>query len=493
MPVMPHFTCLYTTAILSLCPAARRRARNSAAAGFPLLEAVLTNARTFLLPATLAITSAPAPFSDAEASVIFLGEGSIAGDAHDQSKLVGVLEDGQSQHDQVGGLGSALDYSGQGNIYYALPDRGPAGGKTSYINRLYRIEIKLTKLDENRYRVEPSLKETRLLQAEDGRYFTGLATAYDATNSANGLRLDPEGLRLSACGKTAYLCDEYGPHLYEIDLATGKRVRALPIPRKFLIDYPSDKFQEERDNNLAGRQHNRGFEGLAITPDGSHLLAAIQQPLLQDGALDKDKKPLGVNCRILEVNLKTGAVREFVYPMDATSNGVSEILAIDNHEFLVIEHDSKGAKETTFKKIFRIVLTDATDVRSFAALPASGTQAKHGEEVVEVKPVTKFLFVDLLNAGIPDMPEKVEGLTFGPDLDDGRHLLIVSSDNDFSNKLANRFWAFAVDRSELQNFQPISRHSWNTTACSGHPDTAVSGKRGNSRTSANRMFSHLSR
>ena len=50
-------------------------------------------------------------------------------------------------------------------------------------------------------------------------------------------------------------------------------------------------------------------------------------------------------------------------------------------------------------------------------------------------------------------PEKLEGLTFGPDLDDGRHLFIVTSDNDFIQSQASRFFAFAIDRGDL-NYQP---------------------------------------
>lgn len=423
------------------------------------------NSRSILLSATVALAAATNPMAAAHATVVFIGEGSIPADAHDHSKLQNVLEDGHSRHDQVGGLGSAIDYSGQGNIYYALPDRGPDGGKTSYLDRFHRIEIRLTRLAENSYRVEPSLQGTALLQTEDGRHFTGLATAHDATNSSEGLRLDPEGIRVSACGKSAFICDEYGPHIYEIDLVTGKRLRALPVPRKFLIDYPSDKYQEERDRNLTGRQHNRGFEGLAITSDGKRLLTVIQQPLLQDSALDGNKKPAGVNCRILETDLTNGAVREFVYPMDASTNGLSEILAINDHEFLVIEHDSKAAPETTFKKIFRIDLAGATDVRGIASLPAKGTSVRQGDQSMDITPVHKTLLVDLLNAGIPDMPEKVEGITFGPDLEDGRHLLIASSDNDFSDHLANRFWAFAVDPGDVPGLQPVAEMLRNAQTC----------------------------
>ncbi|MGY6214463.1 esterase-like activity of phytase family protein [Methylolobus aquaticus] len=406
-----------------------------------------------LLVAAVTVT----PLMSAQAAVTFIGEGSIPGDAVDQSKLDRTLEDGASPHNRVGGLGSAITYSGNGNSYLALPDRGPAGGKTSYFNRLYRIDIKLAKVAENRYTVEPVLTSTLLLRTEDGRQFTGHAGTFDAINSPDGLRLDPEGLRVSGCGHTALICDEYGPHIYEVDLKSGKRIRNLPVPRKFLVDFPSANPDDEKNKNLTGRQPNRGFEGLAITPDGARLLAVIQQPLLQDGALGTDRKPVGVNCRILEVDLQNGAVREYMYVMERPANGLSEILAINDHEFLIIEHDSKPAAETTFKSIFRVDLNGATDVRSIAALPSTGTTVSDGGGTNQVTPVAKTLFVDLLRAGIPDMPEKVEGLTFGPDLADGRHLLIASADNDFERERASRFLAFAVDPGDLPRYQPLPR------------------------------------
>ena len=50
-------------------------------------------------------------------------------------------------------------------------------------------------------------------------------------------------------------------------------------------------------------------------------------------------------------------------------------------------------------------------------------------------------------------PEKLEGLAIGPDLADGRHLLLVTSDNDFAAGNPSRFFAFALDRSDLPGFQ----------------------------------------
>jgi hypothetical protein len=62
-----------------------------------------------------------------------------------QSGLKGILEDGVTPANQVGGLGSAITYSGIGDFYLGTPDRGPADGTTSYVDRIYTIQISVTK------------------------------------------------------------------------------------------------------------------------------------------------------------------------------------------------------------------------------------------------------------------------------------------------------------------------------------------------------------
>ncbi len=50
------------------------------------------------------------------------------------------------------------------------------------------------------------------------------------------------------------------------------------------------------------------------------------------------------------------------------------------------------------------------------------------------------------------MPEKIEGLAWGKDLPDGRHVLIVTTDNDLKPTQPSWFWVFAVDPSDLPGF-----------------------------------------
>jgi hypothetical protein len=51
---------------------------------------------------------------------------------------------------------------------------------------------------------------------------------------------------------------------------------------------------------------------------------------------------VGFNNRILTIDLETGEAHEYVYTIEATNQGrgVNEMLAISDHEFLVLERDN---------------------------------------------------------------------------------------------------------------------------------------------------------
>lgn len=200
---------------------------------------------------------------------------------------------------------------------------------------------------------------------------------------------------------------------------------------------------EENSTNKTGRQANGGFEGLALTPDGKRLFAFTQRPLLQDSQPNAEdpKKQLGIYNRILEIDAQSGATREFVYPLENPTHCVSEVLAINDHEFFVLERDGKAGLDAAFKKVFHIDLTDATDASPIDSLPLM-------QLPTEIKPVKKILLLDFLDplfglAG-EKCPEKFEGITFGPPLPDGRKTLVVSVDNDFNSSNSTWRHVFAV-------------------------------------------------
>ncbi|MEO7717058.1 MAG: esterase-like activity of phytase family protein [Capsulimonas sp.] len=387
--------------------------------------------------AALALLSAFA--QPVHAEVVLLGSASIPGTATDLSGLTGpYTPNGADIKAQLGAFGSGIAYTGSGNQYIAVNDRGFSNGEAHYDDRIQIFEILTNAATKT---VTPTLLKTVLLRDEQGRPFTGFSG--DIGTAAP--RLDPEGVRVSRDGNL-FISDEYGPSIYEF-APSGKRIRTLQIPAKFAIAHPDADGDKESQGNTTGRVANRGMEGLAITPDGNKLYGILQSPLLQDHALSSDFKKDGVNNRILCCDLKTNKTREFLYPMDDKKNGVNEILAVNDHQFLAIERDGKGAADAGFKKIFLIDIAGATDISSIASLPARG--APDG-----VKPVRKSLFIDLLSPkfglATPDFPEKIEGIAFGPDAATGKHQLIVTSDNDLISTQPSWFYVFTFDDSDLK-------------------------------------------
>ncbi|MCI0683521.1 MAG: esterase-like activity of phytase family protein, partial [Gemmataceae bacterium] len=309
---------------------------------------------------------------------------------------------------------------------------GPNGGAVPFACRYHIFNVTVRPGQTPPVAVE--VIETHLLTDERGRQLVGASAAFE-----NGLRFDPEAVRVSKTG-SLLVADEYGPSVCEF-AADGKRLRCLKVPEHVRIAVPgATADREEPPHNARGRVHNHGFEGLTFNPDRTKLLALLQGPLLQDGGRE------GVCIRILEFDLASGATREKPYLLDSPQHGAHEVLAVNDHVVLVIENDGEGGAAARFKKVMRVNLAEASDIGALASLPPRGLPQS-------VKAAVKEPLIDLLDpryglAG-ESFPAKVEGLAFGPDLPDGRKLLLVTTDNDFTAETPTWVWAFAVDPADL--------------------------------------------
>lgn len=435
--------------------------------------------------------------STAQAASSLIAIGSLSGTMSDLSaQTSGLLENGVAGN-LLGGVGSGFAWAG-GNTFIATPDRGPnalaynalMGDTTSYIDRFQTLTFSLT---QNAgpglaYNLTPTLTNTTLLSsstalnygtgalgtsaalnpvtglayslgsgvpalnaANNTNYFTGRSDGFNATLSStnpNNARLDIEGVRVSNDGKSIFVSDEYGPYVYQFDRATGQRIRSFTLPANLAVAVQGPTTASEGSPfNTTGRVANKGMEGLAITPDGKTLVGIMQAPLLQDA---------NKQVRIVTIDIASGSTKEFGYRL-TNGSGVSEIVAINDHEFLVDERDGKGLGDApgsaaAVKQLFKIDLAGATDISGVVNMTSS-TPA-----------VSKTLFLDVravLNAnGVVDtqIPSKMEGLAFGQDLADGRHTLWITNDNDFDRANAgdNKFFVFAVDANDLPTFQAQS-------------------------------------
>lgn len=402
--------------------------------------------------------------SSGESKIKLLGVAEISPTATDNSGLHQSLGEDYF-NDLLGGF-SAIEYTGEGNLFYLLPDRGPLDGAVDWTCRVQKFAISVQpKADEKisnvsansgssvnsnssvneasptemAYSVDAKLVETILLTDREGRPFTGNAAALTAT-AEHPLRLDPEGIRVGASGNF-FISDEYGPSLFEYT-PKGRLVKQLPVPARFLIANPQPNSDDEDPVNETGRQANRGMEGLAISPNQKMLFGLLQSSLLQDSERVPDaKRGVGESCRMVQISVNGKTKKELLYHLDDPQYGLNEVCAADRHHFVVIERDGEKGAEAKFKKLMLISDQDATDISHIDHLPAHGLPA-------DVQPLKKKVLIDLLDpqwglAG-DQMPEKIEGLTFGPNLPDGRRLLLVGSDNDFEPDSPSHIYVFAV-------------------------------------------------
>ncbi len=415
--------------------------------------------------------------SPVSAQVSLLAIGSLtetpAGPNADLSGLTYTLENGVPAN-LLGGMGSGLSYAG-GNEFLALPDRGPNAmsydslidDTVSYINRFHTINMELSSKPNTLglpFSVTPVMQATTLLWSRSPliygtgaglnvnsgippvnnlfqHFFTGRSDNFNpAKNSGNpaNARFDSESIRVGIHGLSVFISDEYGPYIYQFNRFTGERVASFKLPDDFYVASQYPVGANEISGNTVGRTANKGMEGLALTPDGKTLVGIMQNALIQDAnEVVNNQKPAANLLRIVTIDIASGTVTHQYAYMLTTGSGVSEILALNNHEFLVDERDGKGreggsnltSNAAVVKQVFRIDLDGATD-----------TTGLDGATAVTFA-VNKTLFLDIVQvltannlSATFDIPSKIEGMTFGKDVRmNGKtvHTLWVANDNDF--------------------------------------------------------------
>jgi hypothetical protein len=450
-----------------------------------------------------AVFALAASLGQAQPSLIAIGQltGSQAGDNADLSGVTYILEN-QAPANILGGLGSAISYD-SAKKFLLLPDRGPNAvtfdtlidNTVSYINRFHTVEMDLDANPSGSlpFTLTARLQNTTLLFSTSALvygngqglgvgpgvppinrpnhyYFTGRSDNFDpAGNSGNpnNARFDTEGIRVSPDGQRIFISDEYGPYVYEFD-RSGARVRSFALPQNFYVPNQYPVGAQEISGNTVGRTANKGMEGLAITPDGSTLVGIMQNALIQDA---NEHGPAANLLRIVTIDLASGVTtHEYAYLL-TTGSGVSEILAINNHEFLVDERDGRGregasdgsSNDARVKQLFKIDLDGAVDVTNDDGL----TAAMHA--------VNKTLFLDIVaqltanGIAATRIPAKIEGISFGPDVrvdaHTRLHTLWVSNDNDFLAQtndvppVANpsQFFVFGFTDADLPDYVPPTK------------------------------------
>jgi hypothetical protein len=331
------------------------------------------------------------------------------------------------QNTVVGGL-SGIDYDVKQNQYYMISDdpsqRSPA--------RIYtaQIDIKENKIDTVRV-----TGVTYILQ-ENRKPYPKYGTDKRVKPDGESVRYNhlikqwlwsSEGERLFKDGDTTIV----QPGLTFISTA-GKFLDTIPMPKGFQFT-----------KTESGPRKNALFEGLTYADQYKTLYASLEEPLYQDGpqaAFEYDK----ALTRILKFDVATKKnIAQYAYNLGAMPvkptvendwnvNGISEILAINNHTLLVMERAwAKGHDDHTFLKLYLVDLRSAENEienRSFLQNPP--------------KPLTKKLLFDF--DSLKRHIDNFEGVTFGPKLPNGHLSLIFCVDNNFGKSQVQQFFLFEI-------------------------------------------------
>ncbi len=385
------------------------------------------------------------------------------------------------------GMFSDIYYDPGREEWWGLSDRGPGGGVLDYATRVQRFRLKVDQKTGtiSRFRVVETVQfrdPEGLLSAPTPavgvtvtkpRALNGLNPEQLNDNvSVLGRSFDPEGIVINPRNANLIIFDEYGPSIYEFR-RNGRLKKVFETPANLIptrtnstLD-PGDDTMDyvgNRDVVQNGRQDNRGFEGLAVTPDGKKLFAVLQDPLFDEGGRD------GRNVRIVVFDNDPHSasygksIAQYAYPLELQANvrqrildaggeasdtdprqgrniGLSAIVAINEQEFLVLERDNRGLGVDDpegdgvigTKRVYKATIDPqvATNITGMA-LP-SGDLSGTGITPVEKEEIDPF--IDLAaDTVLPSdkKAEKWEGLAIGPRLKDGSYLILAGTDNDYS-------------------------------------------------------------
>ncbi|MHC5935867.1 esterase-like activity of phytase family protein [Nostoc sp.] len=319
---------------------------------------------------------------------------------------------------EVGGL-SGITYDAKNNLYYAISDDRAQKAAA----RFYTLKIDLSKGVLQKGGVIP-VSITTLLNENVQTFRPG--------------ETDTEGIALTNQA-TVFISSEgdagklINPFIKEFSLSSGREIKTLPIPNKFLPDKTSKK----------GIRNNLAFESLTITPDKKHIFTATENALIQDGIAAKPN--IGSPCRILQYNLLNNQPeKEFLYQTEPVApflnligkfaSGLPDLLALDNQgHFLSLERSFTGLGFAI--SLFQVSLEGADDIHKIDSLLAVDSK--------NIKPVKKKLLLDLRTLDV--LLDNIEGLTIGAKLPDGQQSLILVSDNNFNSLQRTQILAFKIE------------------------------------------------
>lgn len=393
-----------------------------------------------ILPADTTVT----PPADAPSDLRVSGK--FAGPGNTRTTTLGAIEGTSFAHPREAPrpTGYALPIEGQplqglsgikamgDGTYWALSDNG-FGSKANSPDAMLMLHHLRPDFETGAIEVV----ETVFLADPNARVPFRIANEATESRYLTGADFDVESIQPVDDG--FWIGDEFGPYVFQVN-RSGAVERVVETEVDGAVarspDHPNVLVPATPDGAAQFTvRRSRGYEGMALAPDGAVLYPMLEGPVWDAEAGDWETVDGRTALRILELTTATGewTGRSWLYPLEDAGHAIGDLNMIDADSALVIERDAgegtgpdvcpEGAPRADcfgsparFKRVYRI------------DLGAPG-------EAVE-----KVAYVDLLDIADPEgiaIQGTVEGrfafpfVTIeGVDVVDAEHI-IVGNDNNF--------------------------------------------------------------
>jgi glycerophosphoryl diester phosphodiesterase len=240
----------------------------------------------------------------------------------------------------VGGVSAVLDEGG--GEYLAMADNGfgQKANSADFLLRAYYIRPDFETAEGGSGEIQTG----QFVQLRD----PDRHVPFEITNEESEDRLltgadfDIESVRRDDQGNL-WFGDEFGPFLLHTD-AEGRFLEApIPLPGVKSPDNPT--LEDGEEPNLLT---SKGFEGMAVSADGTILYPVLEGALEED----QDRSQRLVYEFDIEGKRYTGDVSQ--YRTETPDNSIGDLTPLGRGRFLVIERDNEQGEDASFKKVYEV-------------------------------------------------------------------------------------------------------------------------------------------
>ncbi|WP_223391907.1 esterase-like activity of phytase family protein [Caulobacter segnis] len=317
---------------------------------------------------------------------------------------------------QGGGYGgiSGIDHDPRTGLWAFISDDKSERGPSHFF--LGRLDVRPDKP------CGPTQEAMVPLRREDGATFPDRKAGTEAADG-EAIRFDP--LSHDLVWATEGDFEHSDPPSVRRIKADGTPVQRVVVPDALTF----------HAGGATGARKNATVEGLSWSVDGRFLWLSMEWPLVQDGPIPSVSET-GLT-RLTRLDRAGKARGQYAYrvdpvqvasPVGVNDNGISEILALDDHRLLVLERSGVKQADGRYSYHIRLYLADLAKAQDISKIESLG--------VTPVRAVEKRLLLNFDRLGI--RIDNLEAMAWGPRLEDGARTLVLASDDNYDANQVNQ-------------------------------------------------------